>query len=86
MKLARKTVIGPNSDPLLFRYTLIRFKVLGIYLHHLKRSDYDRSYHDHPWGFISILLTGAYIEHTPQEATRYKRFSFCFVLRAGCIG
>ena len=36
----------------------------GVYLHMIVRSDDDRALHDHPWCNLSILLRGAYIEHT----------------------
>ena len=35
-----------------------------IYLHKFLRSDDDRAPHNHPWWFISIILTGSYTEHT----------------------
>jgi hypothetical protein len=57
---------GLQKAPLLFRYFLIRSKYFGVYLHRLCRSDEDRALHDHPWTFISIILTAGYIEHTPD--------------------
>lgn len=27
--------------------------------------------HDHPWSFISIILKGGYIEHTPKDKKLY---------------
>jgi len=64
-----KRIIGNERGlqcPLLIRYFLFRSKFLGVYLHSLCRSDEDRAHHDHPWAFISIILTQGYIEHTPQ--------------------
>jgi hypothetical protein len=29
----------------------------------MKRSDYDREGHDHPWPFVSFVLKGGYWEH-----------------------
>src|SRR5258706_648975 len=57
---------GLQMCPLLIRYFLFRSKLLGIYLHRLCRSDEDRALHDHPWAFISIILTSGYVEHTPR--------------------
>lgn len=34
-------------------------------LHHLATPDYDRHLHDHPWDFISIVLSGGYKELRP---------------------
>jgi hypothetical protein len=36
-----------------------------IHLHHILRSDGDRAFHDHPWNFTSILLSGGYTELRP---------------------
>lgn len=70
-----RRVIGPERGlrmaPLLIRYFLLRTKFLGVYLHHLLRSDEDRALHDHPWSFVSIILTTGYVEHTPKGARRY---------------
>lgn len=62
MKVFNKTVIGPESNPLLVRYILFRCEAFGVYLHKLCRSDYDRALHDHPWPFISVVLCGGYDE------------------------
>lgn len=75
MKLFQKTIVGGAADPLLFRYIIFRCKWFGIYLHHLMRSDHDRALHDHPWSFITILLSGQYKEHTPQGVTTHRRWS-----------
>jgi hypothetical protein len=75
VKLFQKTIIGRPADPLLIRYILFRCRWFGIYLHHLMRSDHDRALHDHPWNFISILLTGEYKEHTAQGVTHHRRGS-----------
>lgn len=58
-------VIGGADDPYLRRWWVIpRNRVFNIYLHHFLRSDDDRALHDHPWLNISVLLRGAYTEHT----------------------
>jgi hypothetical protein len=57
--------IGGREDTYLVRWWLIpRNRFFNIYLHHFQRSDDDRALHDHPWWNISILLRGAYTEHT----------------------
>lgn len=58
-------IIGGAERPYLLRWFVIpRNAFLNIYLHQFLRSDDDRALHDHPWGNISILLRGSYIEHT----------------------
>jgi hypothetical protein len=77
-----KQVIGGDCSetrgPLLVRYYILHTRWFGVYLHHLMRSDIERHQHDHPWPFVSILLTGSYVEHTPEGATRRKRGSVLF--------
>lgn len=38
----------------------------NVYLHEFRRSDDDRALHDHPWPNASLVLSGRYIEHTPE--------------------
>lgn len=40
----------------------------SVRLHHILKSDEDRGWHDHPWDFLSILLTNGYTEHRPDIA------------------
>jgi hypothetical protein len=58
-------VIGGLEAPYLLRWWVIpRNRLFNIYLHRFLRSDDDRALHDHPWLNCSILLRGAYTEHT----------------------
>lgn len=64
-------VIGGNDDPYLKRWYIIpRNPVFNIYLHHFLRSDDDRALHTHPWINLSLVLDGAYIEHTKDGEQR----------------
>lgn len=47
---------------LLERYYLIDTRWFALYLHHLMTSDEDRALHDHPWSFITFLLSSGYYE------------------------
>ena len=38
----------------------------NLYLHEIRRSDDDRAFHDHPWANRSFVISGSYIEHTPE--------------------
>jgi hypothetical protein len=40
-------------------------------LHKFHRSDPDDQ-HDHPWGFVSIILWRGYYEHTPKGVKRIR--------------
>lgn len=41
-----------------------------MYIHKFCRSDYDRSLHNHPWSFISLILKGGYWEVHDQNNDR----------------
>lgn len=57
--------IRGGGDAYLRRWWLIpRNPVFNVYLHEFLRSDDDRALHDHPWWNVSVLLRGAYVEHT----------------------
>lgn len=61
----REEIRDANGDLYLTRYFIWkpRNKKFGrIYLHHIIRSDHDRALHDHPWGFVSLILWGGYVE------------------------
>jgi hypothetical protein len=42
----------------------------ALRLHHILRGDMDRDCHDHPMDFTSLVLSGGYIEHTPDKEPR----------------
>lgn len=39
----------------------------NMFLHQFKKSDDAGLFHDHPWDFMSIILTEGYYEHTPEK-------------------
>ena len=45
---------------------------LGLYLHHFDHPDPERDPHDHPWGFISLILAGEYIEQVGATEHHHK--------------
>lgn len=61
----------PDQGPYLTRWVLAGKRVdstwLGgraLFLHRFQRSDHDEM-HDHPWPFVSLILSGGYWEVTP---------------------
>ena len=67
-------VIGGDENPYLLRWWVIpRNRVFNIYLHLFLRDDDDRALHDHPWPNMSLLLLGAYIEHTIDAGGIHRR-------------
>lgn len=65
---------GKVGAPLMTRYLLFRRESFGVFLHHFHRSDLDE-FHDHPWTFVTILLSSGYVEHTPNGNFWRRRFS-----------
>ena len=58
-------VIGSPERPYMLRWHVVpRNRFLNVYLHEIRRSDDDRALHDHPWFNVSLILIGAYVEHT----------------------
>lgn len=73
-ELKRTIILGEcfrERGPLMLRYVVRRYRNFNIYLHNLRRSDAGGIYHDHPWGFISIIVRGSYIEETQTRRRRY---------------
>jgi len=67
-----------SKGPLLVRYFLLRSPWISVFVHHLIQSDDERALHDHPWSFITILLSGGYWEHTISERLWRRRFSVLY--------
>lgn len=67
-------IIGGAELPYLLRWFVIpRNRFFNVYLHCFKRSDDDRALHDHPWASLSIILRGAYTEHTIAQGGVQRR-------------
>jgi len=46
----------------------------SLRLHHIRRPDRGRHHHDHPFDFVSVLLTGGYVEErNPWDVVRAAR-------------
>jgi hypothetical protein len=71
-----------NGDGLcptyLYRWTLLRWGTLAVYLHKFVGDDWSLDLHDHPKRFWSIGLLGGYNEWTPGS-------NFCREWRAPWI-
>jgi hypothetical protein len=39
--------------------------------HLISADDPGRDWHDHPWDYVTRLLSGSYIEHTPDGSVTY---------------
>lgn len=76
--LWRPFVIAHDGVPYLSRRIVIRTPFGSIYHHRIHRPDQDRHLHNHPWTFVSIVLSGGYTEvsqkrHQPNRTSRHAR-------------
>ena len=52
------------------RYALWRTRWFNVYLHQLYAPNWHPQCHDHPWGFIAILIRRGYLEETKNSVKR----------------
>ncbi len=57
-----KEIISKEGEVHFRRFRVIETPWFNIYIHNIRHSDEDLHKHDHPWHFISIILSGAYGE------------------------
>jgi hypothetical protein len=75
VKFIKKKIIygcdsrGDGESAYLTRLTVIETRLGAIYLHKFHRSD-DVDQHDHPWGFVSVILWRGYFEETAWPVER----------------
>jgi hypothetical protein len=61
------------GNPYLVRLSIVELFGFALKLHIILRSDRDRELHDHPWSFITWMISGGYWEHrftTEPETAR----------------
>jgi hypothetical protein len=63
-RVRRKVIYRGDGKPYLIRYTPFTCKAFSIKIHNILLSD-PSCQHDHPWSFLTVILKGGYIEHTP---------------------
>lgn len=63
------TGTGADTDVYLIRYYVIQSKYFNFFIHRFLRSDRD-DLHDHPWNFMTYLVSGAYRERKWNEETK----------------
>lgn len=57
-------IIGPSSNPYLYRWHILRVFGYQLALHKMMRDDDDRALHDHRSWNVSLILRGGYHEIT----------------------
>lgn len=60
------------------RYALFKSSTLNIYLHQLYAPNWHPECHDHPWGFVAILLKRGYLERVGTKDFRRRVGSVLF--------
>ena len=70
------TAMRVQRDDALFlsRLRLVKTPWFGIYLHVIHRPDVDPDPHDHPWPFLSVVLSGGYEEDLWPDASARSEF------------
>jgi len=79
--LPHKTIKGEcvaQRGPLMDRWFIFRSPVCSLMVHRFNRSDADRHFHDHPWAFITFLMSSGYWEHTPKGRFWRRQFSVLY--------
>lgn len=54
------------------RYYLKRGRQASERFHKISADDPGRNFHDHPWDYTTHLLSGSYLEHTPDGDVLYE--------------
>jgi hypothetical protein len=70
VRLGDRWELGPRHIGDYMRRWLLCTPWFTLRLHKILRSDQDRDLHDHPWDFLSFILSGAYAELTPDGRER----------------
>jgi hypothetical protein len=58
-----------DDELYLSRLNIIKTPWFSIKLHWIHRPDPDRDLHDHPWWFVSLVLSGGYEEYESKDPT-----------------
>lgn len=78
--IRRKDIRDGQGVLYLRRWILASLFGYRLMLHKIVRADHDRCLHDHPWGFIGIILKGGYTEQLPNNVFRTNKAP-CFINR-----
>lgn len=68
--------IDQPGDIYLSRLMLLKTPWAGLYLHVIRRPDWARCQHDHPWSFATLILRGGYQEEAGERLHTMRPGSF----------
>ncbi|MES2810037.1 MAG: hypothetical protein V4619_15505 [Bacteroidota bacterium] len=60
----KKIITRADGAAYLVRYSVFSCRWFAVKVHNILLSD-PACPHDHPWSFISLIMRGGYVEHTP---------------------
>lgn len=63
--------LGKSECPYMHRWVIGAFGY-SVRIHKWHRSDDKRSFHDHAWNFLTIVLVGGYQDHSPGGIDRLR--------------
>lgn len=69
--LYERSDIEMNGSVYMQRWRFLPDWMPGFRVHKIMRSDEDRELHNHPFGFISVILKGGYFEFTEDGKKRW---------------
>ena len=67
MKFLVKEIRSKTGELHFRRYRIFSCPLFSIFIHRIYRSDEDLHPHNHPWNFVSIILSGGYVETLYRE-------------------
>jgi hypothetical protein len=74
MTARRKLVRTDNGRTYLERWGVEHWRIGGVFLHRITAPDPGQDMHDHPWWFVSLILTGSYVEARGTMRTDLQRW------------
>ena len=57
------------------RWRLLQTPWFAVYIHRIFKHDEDKHCHDHPWSFVSVILSGGYAVGVPNTLGRRVYFA-----------
>lgn len=70
-------ITGAGTELYMVRYIVLKTKFFSIFIHRFMRSD-EPIPHDHPWNFLTYVISGGYTEQyfdRAKPSTRRNRFT-----------
>ena len=76
-RLAWNEPLGLPECPFVFRW-IAETPLMSFRIHHWTGPDDDRAFHDHPWWFWTLVVSGGYTDRNPAGNDHLGRFSVRF--------